>query len=446
MTHHIPSGELFPGPADSVFDAMNFLSEVAERYPDAVSFAAGRPYEDYFDPDSIPRHIKVYQRYLQDTVGLSDSAVRRRLMQYGPAKGIAREVIAEHLLRDEGISADPEAIVTTVGCQEAMYTTARALHSHPNDVLLAVSPTYSGFMGAAALAGIRVLPVKDGFEGIDLDDLIRQVASARAAGLRPRALYVVPDFANPSGATMGETVRSSLLELADQLDLLIVEDSPYRLIGGAGRLPSLKAQDANCRVVHLGSFAKTVFPGVRVGYCLADQRTGPGTVLADQLAKIKSMVTVNTSPVTQAIVAGCLLEHGYSLERANSRETEAYRRNLAYLVAGLAERFGPDARDEYGVSWNVPAGGFFVVLTTDFPVSDPLLEYSAARHKVLWTPMHHFFHGGEQPTGIRLSSSSLTLTEIDTGLDRLVAMVADVRGHSPGRSTGHTEHEAWRNL
>lgn len=201
-----------------------------------------------------------------------------------------------------------------------------------------------------------MLPVKDGFEGIDLDDLIRQVASARAAGLRPRALYVVPDFANPSGATMGETVRSSLLELADQLDLLIVEDSPYRLIGGAGRLPSLKAQDANCRVVHLGSFAKTVFPGVRVGYCLADQRTGPGTVLADQLAKIKSMVTVNTSPVTQAIVAGCLLEHGYSLERANSRETEAYRRNLAYLVAGLAERFGPDARDEYGVSWNVPAG------------------------------------------------------------------------------------------
>ncbi|MFE0652986.1 PLP-dependent aminotransferase family protein [Streptomyces sp. NPDC059534] len=446
MTHHIPPAALFPGPADSVFDAMNFLSEVAERYPDAVSFAAGRPSEEHFDADSIPRHIEVYRRYLRDTVGLSDSAVRRRLMQYGPAKGIAREVIAEHLLRDEGISADPEAIVTTVGCQEAMYITARALHSHPDDVLLAVSPTYSGFMGAAALAGIRVLPVKDGSEGIDLDDLIRQVTSARAAGLRPRALYVVPDFANPSGATMGETVRAGLLELADRLDLLIVEDSPYRLIGGAGRLPSLKAQDADCRVVHVGSFAKTVFPGVRVGYCLADQRTGPGTVLADQLARIKSMVTVNTSPVTQAIAAGCLLEHGYSLEGANSRETEAYRRNIAYLVAGLAERFGPDARDEYGVSWNVPAGGFFVVLTTDFPVGDALLEYSADRYKVLWTPMHHFFHGGEQPTGMRLSSSSLTPTEIDTGLDRLVAMVADVRSHGLGEQTGPKEHEAWKNL
>ncbi|WP_327370494.1 aminotransferase-like domain-containing protein [Streptomyces sp. NBC_01217] len=430
--HDIPADQLFPGTGDSVLDSMSFLSEVAERHPGAVSFAAGRPYEGYFDPESIPRHIETYRRYLRDTAGLDDTVVRQRLMQYGSTKGIAREVLAEHLLRDEGIDADVDAIVTTVGCQEAMYITARALHSRPEDVLLAVSPTYSGFLGAAALAGIRVLPVADSPDGMDLDDLSRTVRSARAAGLRPRALYVVPDFANPSGMSLDERTRSHLLALAGELDLLIVEDSPYRLIGGEGRRASLKARDTERRVLHLGSFAKTVFPGVRVGYCVADQRTDDGGVLADRLARIKSMVTVNTSPVTQAIVAGCLLEHDFSLESANTRETAAYRRNLTHLLEGLTARFGPDAHEEHGVSWNVPTGGFFAVLTTDFTVDDALLEHSADRYGVLWTPMHHFFHGGPQPSGMRLSCSSLSPAEIDTGLDRLAAMVAGVRAGCRG--------------
>lgn len=421
---------LFPGREDTVFDAMDFLSEVAERYPDSVSFAAGRPSEEFFAPEDVARRLVVYRDYLRNARGLDAKAVRRTLMQYGPVKGVAREVIAEHLLREEGIRADPEALVITVGCQEALFLVARALRRTDEDVLLAVSPTYAGFTGAAALAGVRVLPVADGSGGIDLANLERCVPAARAQGLRPRALYIVPDFANPSGATLDLSTRHRLLDLADALDVLVIEDSPYRLISGPGRLPSLKSLDTRQRVVHVGSFAKTVFPGVRVGYCVADQRTGDGRLLADHLAKVKSMVTVNTSPITQAVVAGALLENDFRLESVNSPQAEVYRRNLSHLLDGLAERFGPRPREEFGVEWNTPGGGFFVVLSTDFLVTDALLEHSASRHRVLWTPLRHFFHGGEPPRGMRLSGSSLTPEEMDTGLDRLAALVTDLRVRS----------------
>jgi (S)-3,5-dihydroxyphenylglycine transaminase len=149
-----------------------------------------------------------------------------------------------------------------------------------------------------------------------------------------------------------------------------------------------------------------------------------GTVLlADELSKIKSMVTVNTSPLAQAIAGGKLLEHGCSLARANRAEIAIYRRNLRLLLAGLTRRFprgGP-----LRVSWNTPKGGFFVVVTVPFAASDDILEYSARRHGVLWTPMRHFYNGDGGLNQLRLSISTLTPPQIETGLDRLLALVAD---------------------
>ncbi|MFF1481772.1 aminotransferase class I/II-fold pyridoxal phosphate-dependent enzyme [Streptomyces sp. NPDC058301] len=149
--------------------------------------------------------------------------------------------------------------------------------------------------------------------------------------------------------------------------------------------------------------AKTVLPGARVGYVVADQlvRDAQGglSLFADQRSKIKSMVTVNTSAVAQAVVGGALLENEYSLALANRREREVYRRNLRQVVTGLEARFG-DCR---GVSWNTPAGGFFVCVTVPFAVDDSLLELSARRHGVLWTPMHHFYGGTGGTNQLRVS-------------------------------------------
>jgi (S)-3,5-dihydroxyphenylglycine transaminase len=418
--------DLHPSLADPALAAMNFLNEVAGRFPDAVPFAAGRPCEDFFDLDALPRYLHTFQEYLEQK-GADRSQITRAFFQYGRTKGIIHELLARHLRLDEGIDADPESIVVTVGCQEAMILVLRALCARPEDVVFAVSPTYVGLTGAARLLDREVWPVRQGSAGVDLDHLVEQIGAARAAGRRPRGLYLVPDFANPSGMSLDLAVRKELLSLADQHDLLLLEDNPYGLLQAAdeARLPTLKALDTTRRVVYLGSLAKTCFPGARIGFALADQRVavaGGETVLfADELSKIKSMLTVNTPPLAQAMAGGKLLEHGCSLVAANHHEIEVYRRNLRLLLDGLARRF--PAGGPLNVTWNTPRGGFFVVVTVPFAADDTALEDSARNHGVLWTPMRHFYDGDGGENQLRLSVSVVTPHQIDSGLDRLQALV-----------------------
>jgi (S)-3,5-dihydroxyphenylglycine transaminase len=416
-----------------VSESMNLLNEVALRYPQAISFAAGRPYEGFFDLDSVHRCFETYRAYLVERLG-DEAAVRRELLQYGRTKGIIHELIARHLKTDERIEADAESIVVTVGCQEALYLVLRALRRDESDTLLAVAPTYVGLHGAAQLADLRVLTVSDTEGGVDLDDLERVTRRARARGLRPRACYLVPDFANPSGQSLSLPLRRRLLQRAAELDLLLLEDNPYGLLG-TQHLPTLKSQDEDGRVVYLGTFAKTGLPGARIGYAVADQRVGGagaaglGGLLADELAKIKSMLTVNTPPIAQAVIGGLLLENGCSLITANAGVREVYWRNTEHLRRGLVERF-PYGRAP-SVQWNQPAGGFFSVLSVPFAAGDELLGVSAAKYGVLWTPMHHFYAQEEPCRQIRLSVSHLTAEQIDEGLDRLADFIQDQSSACP---------------
>lgn len=415
---------------ESALESMNFLNEVASRYPEALSFASGRPFEEFFDVKLIHEYIDTYCGYLKDDRGLSDAQVNQTLFQYGRTKGIVHELIARQLRRDEGIDVDAEAIVVTVGCQEAMFITLRALRADERDILLTVSPTYVGLTGAARLADMPVWPVGGGPHGIDTDDLARQIERARRAGLRPRACYVMPDFANPSGMSLSVPLRHRLLGLAASEQVLLLEDNPYGLFHDGSHLPTLKALDTRRQVIYLGSFAKTGFPGARVGYAVADQRVaGPGgrvSLLADELSKIKSMVTVNTSAVAQAVIGGKLLQHDCSLIAANRRETAVYLQNMRQLLDGLRQRF--PAGD--GVTWNSPAGGFFVVVTLPFIADDELLEHSAREYRVLWTPMSHFYSGHGGLPHVRLACSQLTPDQIETGLDRFAEFVAAQRAGS----------------
>ncbi|MFF3731970.1 aminotransferase class I/II-fold pyridoxal phosphate-dependent enzyme [Streptomyces sp. NPDC002476] len=425
------AADLHASLASPTLASMNFLNEVAIRFPDAISFAAGRPYEGHFDVSSLHEYLDAFCGYLSGKLGHSDEEITRLLFQYGRTKGIVHELIAKNLLVDENIRADPESVVVTVGCQEAMFLVLRALRRNAQDVLLAVSPTYVGITGAAELVDMPVVPVAGEAGGLDLDDLVESVARARSAGLNPRALYIVPDFSNPAGESLDLPSRHRLLEIAGELDILLLEDNPYGLFGDDGdRLPTLKSLDRGRRVVYLGSFAKTGLPGARVGYAVADQpvvdAAGGTGLLADELSKLKSMLTLNTSPVAQAVIGGKLVQHDFSLVRANAREAELYRGNRRRLLAGLARRF-PLHRDPGAtVTWNTPAGGFFLVVTVPFEASDARLEESAERYGVLWTPMHHFYTGTAGGTHqLRLSCSLLTPGLIEEGLDRLAAFVDD---------------------
>ncbi|MER5640143.1 PLP-dependent aminotransferase family protein [Kitasatospora sp. NPDC002227] len=410
--------------ADPAMTSMNLLNEISIRYPEAVSFAAGRPAEQFFDLDAVHAYLDRYLDHLQKERGLPPEAARRQVLQYGRTKGIIHELIATHLAVDEGIEVPAESIVVTVGCQEAMFLVLRALRGGPEDVVLAVSPTYVGLTGAALLADLPVRPVADGPDGVDLADLRRVLAATRAEGLRPRALYLVPDVANPSGASLPLALRHELLALAGAEDFLLLEDNPYCVFGGAERLPSLKALDTERRVIHLGSFAKTAIPGARVGYVVADQPVSDGAgstdLLADLLGMIKSMTTVNTSPIAQAVIGGALLTHDHSLRAANTEVAALYRRNLALVLDGLARRFPPGN----GVTWNEPRGGFFLVLTVPRVVDDALLELSASQYGVIWTPMCHFYPGAGGEHQLRLSVSQVDPDTVDLGLDRLAALLA----------------------
>ncbi|HXP20229.1 MAG TPA: PLP-dependent aminotransferase family protein [Streptosporangiaceae bacterium] len=415
--------------ADPALESMNFLNEIASRYPDAVSFASGRPCEEFFDVSLIHSYIDAYCGYLTDQLGYDRARLNRTLFQYGRTKGIVHELIARHLDIDEGISVDPESIVVTVGFQEAVFTVLRALCADQHDVLLAVAPTYVGLTGAARLAGMPVWPVRSGGLGVDLADLAAQARRARDTGLRARACYVMPDFANPSGISLTVDLRHRLLEVAGQEGLLLLEDNPYGLFHSGPHRPTLKALDTGRQVVYLGSFAKTGFPGARVGYAVADQRVsaadGSVALLADYLSRIKSMVTVNTPAIAQAVVGGKLLMNGCSMIRANERETAAYLSNMRHLLDGLAGRFTAPAGSPAHVSWNAPSGGFFAVVTLPFPADDELMEYSARQHGVLWTPMSHFYAGQGGSHQARLACSQLTSEQIEVGLDRFAALVAE---------------------
>ncbi|WP_326695962.1 PLP-dependent aminotransferase family protein [Streptomyces sp. NBC_01754] len=411
---------------DPVATSMNFLNEVADRFPDAISLAAGRPWDGFHDPADLPRYLRVFQDHLAAS-GMPPDRVGSLLMQYGRTNGVLGELIARQLANDEGISVRPEAIAVTSGCQEAMVIALRGLCARPGDVLLAVEPWYVGITGAARLLGIDVVPVPEGPGGLDPAAVAATARAVRAGGRTPKALYVVPNFSNPSGRSLSPEARLGLLDVTEAEDLIVLEDDPYGLFGlGDEPRPSLKALDRRSRVIYLGSFAKSCFPGARVGFLVADQpvlaRDGRRTLLAEELSAVKSMLTVNTSPVAQAVIGGLLLESGCSLRAASRDKSAFYRRNLRTLLRALEEHF-PDTAGRR-VRWTVPSGGFFVVLEVPVPADEKLLELSAERYGVLWTPMRFFYADGGTHA-LRLSSSALEPGRIGEGVARLARLLAD---------------------
>jgi (S)-3,5-dihydroxyphenylglycine transaminase len=422
----LAAGQLHSSVTDPMMDTMNFLNEITLRYPQAVSFAPGRPYDGFFDTEQVFGYIRRYLDHLQEQ-GRSPAAIRDAVFQYGPAAGQIRELIADSLRVDEDIDVPAESVVVTVGCQEAMFLALRALVGDPSDAVLVSSPCYVGISGAARLLDIDVTAVEEGPEGLRAADLEVAIRAEQARGRRVRVVYVIPDHSNPSGVTIPLAARRDLLELASRYDFLILEDSPYRLVSPGQRLPTLKSLDRERRVVHLGSYSKTVFPGARVGFAVADQVVmdpdGGTTLLADALAKIKSMVTVNTSALSQAAVAGALLESAGRVSQLNTRNAAHYEAALQCTLRHLERHFPAERRQELGISWNVPAGGFFLALTVPFRADNAALTRSAEGFSVIWTPMSYFYPGGGGEGGIRLSISYLSEAEIQEGVARLADFI-----------------------
>ena len=411
---------------DPVAASMNFLNEVASRFPAAISLAAGRPFDEFYAVEDVERYLSAYVGHLRGQ-GLDEARIRQAMLQYGRTNGQLGPMIARFLEIDEDIRVPADSVMVTSGCQEAMIIALRGLCASQQDVVLAAEPCYVGFTGAARVLGVTVVGVPETEHGLSPEAVAEAARQVRASGRRPRALYVVSNFANPSGVSLSAEVRRGLIEVAAQEDLLILEDDPYGLFGlDDSRSPTLKSLDTDQRVMYLGSFAKSVFPGARVGFLVADQAVvsadGQRSLLADELSTVKSMVTVNTSPIAQAVIGGVLVSCGYSLRAANSEKIAFYRRNLRTLLAALERHFSDPE-----ITWNSPSGGFFAVLKVPVRADEKLLELSARDYGVLWTPMSFFYLDGGGSHAIRLSCSALPTDQIDEGVRRLAAFIAGVR-------------------
>jgi (S)-3,5-dihydroxyphenylglycine transaminase len=405
-------------PALVDLDAMNFFHEITARFPHAISFAPGKPFQPLFQTEASLLAIRSFAAHYSPA---PFAETLDELAQYGPAKGIIRDLVAEMLRRDEQIDVSDDAIVITVGNQEATFVALSTLFgSRPGqEVLLVADPSYIGVSGAARVLGIETWPVSSGKAGLDLDAVDRVCRKASQEGRRVRALYVIPDFSNPHGVTMPRAARRALLDLARIHDFLILEDNTYGMFAFDGaRQPTLKALDRCAQVIYLGSFSKLIYPGVRVGFAVADQPVERGALLADEMVKVKSMTTVNTSPLAQAIVGGTLLEHGCSLATVTAAKVRHYKRNRDRLLQSLSAAFS--SRD--GVTWNEPSGGFFLTLDVPLPADDALLLESA-RAGVLWIPMSYFFLGEGGERQMRLSFSGMSEDEIASGVERLAGLV-----------------------
>jgi (S)-3,5-dihydroxyphenylglycine transaminase len=408
---------------------MNFLSEVALDYPDAISFASGRPAEAFFDVDAWLEAIPRFGRYLAARDGRDPVAVVRSLAQYGRTTGLINALVSAQLAHDEAITCPPERIVVTSGCQEALALCLQALCPHADDVALARNPTYIGLTGAADLAGITLVPLEEHAEGDTADAFRRTVVALRANGKRPRALYLIPEFDNPTGAVLSEREREALLAVSAEFGVVVLEDNPYGMFRfEGGRTPSLFSLDRTGLVIYLGTYSKTLCPAVRVG-CAALPETFFGDASASrafavELSERKSFLTVNTSQLNQALVGGVLLAEGGSLGRLIEPARDFYRANRDVLLGSLAAAFADECER---VSWNRPAGGFFLSVRLPFRFGRSEMLACASADGVIVMPMAFFALDGSQQERVRLSFSNLSPEEIATGVERFAGYV---RRHS----------------
>lgn len=408
-------------------DVIGFLNDTQYRHPDAISFVAGQPDERFFEVEDKLSRFSDYVEYMAGVTGESRENVTRRIGQYGKTKGLVNDLVAEYLRRDENINIKGEQILMTVGAQEAFAIIVSTVCERDTDVILTEDPSYIGLSSFAGVFGYPVAGVATDDEGIDLRKLREKIVELTLTGKNPKLLYVIPDYQNPSGSCMPIGNRLKLLDMARKYNFLIIEDSVYNSFTYAQKKnPTLKSLDRYNRVIFVGSFSKSLFPGLRMGFIAANQQVesewGSPVWLIDQMAKVKAVLTNNTPAVCQAILGGILVSLNFSLHQWCEPKFRSYKQKRDRMLAALNRWIGVHregwARE---ITWNQPDGGFFIKLVLPFEVDKHSVSECASEYNVIFCPMRYFYlaSGGEKE--LRLTFSNLPLEHIDLGVERLAA-------------------------
>lgn len=373
------------------------LFAVANR-PEVVSLAGGMP-----NIADLP--LDVVGDALRELVATRGA----QAMQYGSGQGEPeiRERICE-VMGVEGIDADAEDVTVTCGSQQALDLVTRVF-CNPGDVVMAESPSYVGALNTFASYQAEVIHVGMDEQGIDPEDLRRQVSGARRAGKKVKFLYTIPNHSNPSGISQSPERRRELVEEARRLDLLLVEDNPYGLLNLDGDpLPTLRSMSPD-NVIYLGSFSKTFAPGFRVGWALAPRFVRERLVLAQESATL-------CPPVFSQFAVATYLSH-WDWRKQVQVFIDMYRTRRDAMLEAL-EEYMPQ-----GCSWTRPSGGFFVWLTMPDGLDSAAMLPRAVTELVAYTPGTAFYADGRGQSNIRLSYCYPTPERIRLGIQRLAGVL-----------------------
>lgn len=330
------------------------------------------------------------------------------VFDYGPTEGEAelRSLLLEFLERQNGTASPAEEMLITSGGMQGLDLTCK-LFINRGDVIAVEAPTYTNATDVITGYGGAVLEIPTDEEGLD-------VAALRELGARkpPKVIYVIPNFQNPSGATMSLARRMELVELAERWGALILEDDPYRQLRFSGEdLPSLQHLAAeHVRVVGVHTFSKILAPGLRVGWVTADPET------IGRMIDAKQGLDTCTNVPMQRLVAR-FMSRGL-LDAHILRLRPEYRERRDRMQERLEEHFA-----ELGATWTEPEGGFFLWMTLPEEIDTEALFPLALAEGVAFIPGPAFSVGRRFPNALRLAFSACSGERTDLGVMRLRAAV-----------------------
>lgn len=279
----------------------------------------------------------------------------------------------------------------------------------PGDVVLTEGPTYVTAINTFAAYQARVVHVAMDGDGLSPDALRETLGRLAAEGARVKLLYTVPTFQNPGGITLTQPRRAEILQACRRAGVLVVEDNPYGLLSFTGEPVRAMRADAPDDVVYLGSFSKTLAPGMRVGWALAPPPVTARLVLAAESA------ILSHSMLTQLAVERYLATQPWPEQLKEFREMYRERRDV--MLDTLAETMPP------GTTWTRPDGGFFVWLTVPGGVDTKAMLPRAIAARVAYVPGTGFYADGSGRDAMRLAYCYPPPERIRDGVQRLAKVL-----------------------
>ncbi len=358
---------------------------------DVITFSGGFP-----DPATFPTKIlaEISARLIADDPGVA--------LQYSATEGLAsvRDYVSGRLASREGRAPGPGELMITSGGIDCMELVAKS-YVDAGDVVVVEAPTYLGAIMAfrGYEAAVHGVPVDD--DGMRVDVLAGQLAG----GLRPKILYTIPDFQNPTGLTMSAERRRDLVALARRYGFLILEDVAYSELGFEHEPPPSLWSMAPDVVLQAGTFSKIFCPGVRMGWA-----AGPPDIIS-QLVVAKQ----NSDQCSGALGQRMLEEYGRAghIDKQLVASRSLYARRAALMAQALT------AHMPAGTTWTSPQGGFYIWLTAPDGVDTVALSAAARARNVAYVPGRPFYPGDEGTAQIRLAYSRVADDLIDEGIRRI---------------------------